>query len=90
MKKQRRGQFWTVALSAVLFCLLFLNGPVEARLVGQAEARTAAARLLEIENGRPDLRLTPGSFELDRVEPLPTSPRSPPRCSSPTREMPNG
>jgi hypothetical protein len=70
MKKQRRGQFWTVALSAVLFCLLFLNGPVEARLVGQAEARTAAARLLEIENGRPDLRLTPGSFELDRVEPL--------------------
>ncbi|MCX6566135.1 MAG: C10 family peptidase [Candidatus Aminicenantes bacterium] len=58
-----------VALAAALV-LLFAVGTLEARLVGQTEAWTAAARLLEIENGRPDLRLTQGAFELDWVEPL--------------------
>ena len=58
-----------VALAAALV-LLFAVGTLEARLVGQTEAWTVAARLLEIENERPDLRLTQGSFELDCVEPL--------------------
>ena len=70
MKTRSREQFSFITLLAALFCLLFINGPAEARLVGPAEARTAAGRLLEFENGRPDLRLAPGSFEMDRLEPL--------------------
>jgi hypothetical protein len=61
--------FAAVALAATLV-LLFAVGTLEARLVGHAEAWKAAASLLEIENGRPDLRLTQGTFELACVEPL--------------------
>jgi len=69
MKTHDREKLWPVALAAALV-LLSAAGTLEARLVGPAEARTAAVRLLEIENGRPDLRLTQGLFVLDCVEPL--------------------
>ncbi len=58
------------ALIAAVCILLAAAAAAEARIVGPAEARTAAARLLEFENARPDLRLTPGVFALGRVEPL--------------------
>jgi len=60
-------RFAAFAIAAALVSLL-TTGTLEARLVGQAEAWTVAARLLEFENARPDLRLTHGLFELDRVE----------------------
>lgn len=50
--------------------LLFLNIEIEARIVADPEARVAAVRLLEMENKRPDLRLSKDTFQLDAIEPL--------------------
>ncbi|MCX6566365.1 MAG: C10 family peptidase [Candidatus Aminicenantes bacterium] len=70
MKTRLSKECRAAAFGALMLVLIFAAGTLEARLVGQVEARTAAARLLEIENSRPDLRLTLGSFALVRVEPL--------------------
>jgi len=69
MKTKSSLRIWTHTILAA-FLLILWNGALEARLVVYSEARLAAARLLEIENGRPDLRLTKDAFWLDGVEPL--------------------
>jgi len=69
MKTKSSLRIWTHTILAA-FLLILLNGVLEARLVVYSEARFAAARLLEMENGRPDLRLTKDAFWLDGVEPL--------------------
>ena len=69
MKTKSGLRIWTHTILAA-FLLILLNGALEARFVVYSEARLAAARLLEMENGRPDLRLTKDAFWLDGVEPL--------------------
>lgn len=69
MKTKSSVRIWTHAILAA-FLLILWNGVLEARLVVYSEARLAAARLVEMENGRPDLRLTKDAFWLDGVEPL--------------------
>jgi len=56
--------------AAVFFLLILFSGPLQARLVGPDEAREVSLRLIEMENGRPELRLTPGSFQWAGLEPL--------------------
>ena len=70
MKEKNSAHFWPKALLAALVVLLLSNVAVEARIVAFAEARSAAVRLLKMENSRPDLRLTQGTFQLGGVEPL--------------------
>ena len=62
--RPKAGFLWL----AVLLCAL--SGPLFARVVMLSEARTAAARLVALENLRPDLRLTPGTFSVASVQPL--------------------
>ncbi|MHB8054427.1 MAG: C10 family peptidase, partial [Candidatus Aminicenantales bacterium] len=70
MKMQKYGRTAEIALFAALSLLTLLNGALQARLVGPAEARSVSLRLLEMENARPDLRLTAGAFQLVGLEPL--------------------
>jgi len=55
---------------AAFALLTVFTGALQARLVGPAEARAVVLRLLAMENARPDLRTTPGSFQLAGLEPL--------------------
>ncbi len=50
--------------------LLVLSGPLFARVVMLSEARTAAVRLVALENLRPEMRLTPGTFSVATVREL--------------------
>lgn len=69
MKDILRTHFWVRVFLGALF-LLLLNGMLEARFVLLSEVRQAAARLLEMENRRPDLRLTQDTFQLNGIEAL--------------------
>jgi len=69
MKTKSNSRIWIHIILAA-FLLILWNGVLEARLVAYSEARLAAARLVEMENGRPDLRLTKETFWLDGVEHL--------------------
>lgn len=69
MKVRLRFRFWAQLLLAALLLLLW-NGVLEARIVVLSEVRQVAARLLEMEHLRPDLRLTQDTFRLDGLEPL--------------------
>jgi hypothetical protein len=70
MKDKLSSRFWARWLLAAFFVLFLFNGVLEARAVAYSEAWLSSARLLEMENGRPDLRLTKGTFWLDSIEPL--------------------
>jgi len=70
MKNKLGLRFWGRWLLAAFLLLLFWNGVLEARVVAYSEAWLSSARLLEMENSRPDLRLTQGTFRLDGIEPL--------------------
>ncbi len=66
-----------IASSRPAACFLFLaalfpvlSGPLFARVVRLSEARTAAIRLVALENLRPGLRLTPGTLSVASVQPL--------------------
>jgi hypothetical protein len=70
MKSKSRLRFWAKKLLVAFILLLVWNGVLEARMVMISEARLAAARLMEIENDRPDLRLNQDVFLLGQIEPL--------------------
>ncbi len=69
MKTKSSLRFWKHVILAA-FLLIVLNGVLEARLVIYSEARLAAMRLLEMENDRPDLRLTKDALWLEGIESL--------------------
>ncbi len=66
---QRKHNLAAVMTAAAAF-LALLPFFLEARPVKPAEAYRAAGRLLDVENSRPDQRLTPGIFRLAGLEPL--------------------
>lgn len=66
LSRRPKGAF----LLAVFSCLSVLSGALQARVVGPAEAREVSLRLIEIENARPQLRLTPGRLQWAGCEPL--------------------
>ncbi len=70
MRIQKHGRTAAMTVFAALALLTVFNGALQARLVGPAEARAVALRLLAMENARPDLRTTPGSFLLAGLDPL--------------------
>jgi len=63
-----RGRIRFRAFLALAFLFFVLTCAAEARVVALGEAWSAAARLLAMENSRPDQRLSPGFFELSGVE----------------------
>ncbi|MBN1938659.1 MAG: C10 family peptidase [Candidatus Aminicenantes bacterium] len=64
-----RKKRWAAFLAAACVFAI-LPSWLAARTVNLQEARRAAVRLLEMENSLPELRLTPGSFALQGIEPL--------------------
>jgi len=70
MKRTNRGRIPIAMLWTAVCLLVFFRTPLEARMVERGEAYRAAIRLLEMENSRPDQRLTPGPFSIASVEPL--------------------
>lgn len=70
MKNKRYLRIWARRFLALIFPLILFSGTVEARILTTSEAKSAAIRLLEMENARPNLRLTEGLFNLDSIESL--------------------
>jgi len=68
----KTGSRLRICMPAILlaFLLIFWNRVLEARIVINSEAWRVAARLVVMENGRPDLRLNKDTFWLDGIEPL--------------------
>jgi hypothetical protein len=70
MKIKAQGRIGAGVILVSLVALFLLNGAVQARVLAFYEVRAAATRLLQMENARPDLRLSQDTFTLAGIEPL--------------------